>query len=636
MKKIKILIILLMIIIIPFNVSAKNRDIVISFFAKGGKVASGNVELQDDAVFLKDKAVADVKYSYSDKINYLNSLDKKNKFTLKKGNVAQTKKYEWYAQSWSDYKIVYFSNSTKYKVSDIVKKLGIPDSVITSSGNPLEIAMYANYSKVDTKHEVTIIYKTNTGSLDNPHGSGISEKSGTIYKDDTTKIQTVKYGEKTSSTGLVNYNNDDYVNIKKKGYSTKSGKEWNTKPNGKGKNYSQSKVYKSKDLCDASKKDCTVTLYVNWKKSKSKKILASTDKVSVNVGTSKQMTAETDNGTGVTWKIENSNIANVSNGTIKGLNKGKTKVVITSKDNKKVSKKITVSVLKPDEYIAKSDKRVDNSNKTLKKLGTIDLTSYKNNCVHVPSSSGISSAQGFTIAKGHYIAAKRNKHETEVRLLVISVNASKKYDHKTSVTNTITKSKYLGHANGMTYNSNTNKIYITKTTNGKYKTFTNNEVKKNKPGFSEGTIYRYTNANGVSTIDPGGIAYDPSNNKFYIGSGSSVYVYDSTLTNNILHITKARKDTCQDIAGHNGKILVIRYNKGGPVGGSNLKTTRNAVDIYNASSGNYEGTYIIKTKGELESLAYNPSSSKFAFYVQNVKGMDHDYDCIMEKHMKVS
>ena len=635
MKKIKILVVFLMIIIIPFNVSAKNREIMISFFAKGGKVASGNVEVHDDAVFLKEVAVADVVYNYSDTINYLNSLDKKTTFTLKKGKVAQTKKYEWYAQSWSDYKKVYFSNSTKYKVSDIVKKLGIPDSVIKNSGNKLEIVMYANYSKVETKHEVNIIYKTNTGSLNNPHGSGISEKTGTIYKDDTTKIQTVKYGEKTSSSGLVNYNNDEYVNIKKKGYSTKSGKEWNTKPNGKGKSYSQSKVYKAKDLCDASKKDCTVTLYVNWQKSKSKKIITSTDQVSVNTGTSKQMTADTDNGTGVTWKIENSNIANVSNGTIKGLNKGKTKVVITSKDNSKVSKKVTVNVLKPDKYLAKADKYVDNSNKQLKSLGTIDLTSYKNNCVHVPSSSGVTSAQGFTVAKGHYLAAKRNKSESEARIMVISVNASKKYDHKTSVANTIKKSNYFGHANGMTYNTKTDKIYVTKTSNGSYKTFTHSEAKKNKPDFTDGTIYRYTNAKGVSSIDPGGIAFDSTNNKFYIGSGSSVYVYDSTLTNNILHIKKARTDTCQDIAGHNGKVLVIRYNKNGTSGGSNLKKTRNAVDIYNASNGNYEGTYIIKTKGELESLAYNPNSSKFAFYVQNVKGMDHDYDCIMEKSMKV-
>ena len=636
MKKINLVIVLLMIVIIPLNVSAKNRDIIISFYAKGGKVASGNVEIIDDAILLKDEAVGDVIYKYSDTINFLNSLDKKNKFTLKKGKVAQTKKYEWYAQSWNDYKKVYFSNSTKYKVSDLVKKLGIPNSVITSSGNNLEIAMYANYSKVETKHEVTIIYKTNTGSLNNPHGSGISEKSGTIYKDETTKIQTVKYGDKTTSSGLVNYNNDEYVNIKKKGYLANSGKEWNTKPNGKGKNYSQSKVYKSKDLCDASKKDCTVTLYVNWKKSKSKKIIPSTDQVSLNVGTSKTMTADTDNYTGVTWKIENSNIATVSNGTIKGLNKGKTKVVIKAKDNSKVSKKVTVNVLKPDIYIAKADKHVDNSNKALKNLGTIDLTSYKNNCVHVPSSNGVTSAQGFTVAKGLFLAAKRNKNETEARIMVISVNASKKYDHKTSVVNTIKKSNYFGHANGMTYNAKTDKIYVTKTSNGSYKTFTHSEAKKNKPDFTDGTIYRYTNAKGVSSVDPGGIAYDSSNDKFYIGSGNSVYVYDSTLTNNILHITKARRDISQDIAGHNGKVLVIRYNKGGTVGGSNLKKTRNAVDIYNASNGNYEGSYIIKTKGELESLAYNPHSSKFAFYVQNVKGSGHDYDCIMEKSMKVS
>lgn len=632
----KLVVIVLMIIIIPFNVSAKNRDIVISFFAKEGKVASGNVEIIDDSIFLKEGVVGDVTYKYNDTINYLNSLDKSNRFTLKKGKVEQIKNYEWYSQSWSNYKKVYFSNSTKYKVSDIVKKLGISSSILKESTNPLEINMYANYTKVKTKHEVNIVYKTNTGKLNNPHGSEISEKSGTIYKDNTKKIQSVKYGEKTSSAGLVNYNNDEFVNIKKSGYSTKRGKEWNTKPNGKGKTYSQSKVYKAKDLCDASKKDCTVTLYVNWKKTKSKKIKTSTNQVSVNVGTSKQITAETDNGTGVTWKVENSNIANVSNGKIKGLNQGKTKVVIKSKDNSKVSKKVTVNVLKPDTYIAKSDKKVSNSNKELKKLGTIDLSNYKNNCVHVPGGGGVSSAQGFTIAKNYYIAAKINKKETESRLWIISTNVSKKYDYKQKATNIIKESNYLGHTNGMTYNPKTKKIYVTKTTNGNYKTFTYGEIKKKKPNFSEGIIYRYTNDKGVSSIDPGGIAYDSSNNKFYIGSGNNVYVYDSTLTNNELHITKVRRDTCQDIGGYKGKILVIRYNAGGPIEGSDLKNIRNAVDIYNASNGNYEGSYVIKTQGEVESLAYNTNSSKFAFYVQNVKGSGRDYDCIMEKAMKVS
>ena len=50
------------------------------------------------------------------------------------------------------------------------------------------------------------------------------------------------------------------------GYTAKKGAEWNTKPNGSGKSYSQKQVYKSSDLCDASEKDCTVTLYVNWER----------------------------------------------------------------------------------------------------------------------------------------------------------------------------------------------------------------------------------------------------------------------------------------------------------------------------------------------------------------------------------
>ena len=635
MKKILSLFIFLMITLIPFNVNAKSRDIIISFFANGGTVSSGNVEVISDSIFIKDETVADVTYKYTDTINYLNSLDKKTQFTLKKGSTNQTKNYEWYSVSWKDYKNVYFSNSTKYKVSDIIKKLDIPESSLNNSEVPLEIFMHANYSSVNTKHVVSIIYKTNTGSLNNPHGTGIKEKSGTIYKEEETKIQKVKYGEATSDAGLVNYNNDTYVNIKKPGYSAASGKEWNTKPDGTGKSYSQSKVYKAKDLCDASKSDCTVTLYVNWKKTKSKKITVSESNITVSAGSSKTINANTDNNTGVTWSVDNSNIASVSNGTIKGLNKGTTKVTIRAKDNDNIAKKITVKVTKPSKAVAKSDNYVDNSNKSLKSLGTIDLSSYKSNCVHVPSDGKNSSAQGFTVANNYYVAAKRNQDDTSGSIIVMSVNASKKYNDKTKVINTIKKNNYFGHANGMTYNSKTKKLYITKTTNGKYKTFNYSELKDNNVKMSEGIMYRYTVEDGVISINPGALAYDSSNNKMYVASGWHIYVYDSTITNSELHIKKVRRDTGQDIEGYKGKILVIRYNADGKSGGSDLKTTRNAIDIYNATNGNYEGSYIIKTKGEIESLSYNQNSSRFAFYVQNVTG-NSDYDCIQEASMKIN
>ncbi len=74
------------------------------------------------------------------------------------------------------------------------------------------------------------------------------------------------YNEKFSNTGLIDYNNADYINILKSGYSAVYKSEWNTKADGTGKSFNQYTVYKASDFCDASKKDCTVTLYLNWKK----------------------------------------------------------------------------------------------------------------------------------------------------------------------------------------------------------------------------------------------------------------------------------------------------------------------------------------------------------------------------------
>ena len=291
----------------------------------------------------------------------------------------------------------------------------------------------------------------------------------------------------------------------------------------------------------------------------------------------------------------------------------------------------------------KDNNNTDNKNSTkisLKKLGKIDLSSYKNNCVKSPTlyldnNHKVSSAQGFTVAGKYYIAAKRNKDESTAVINVIKIKSSDKYDSSPKVVDKIKKNNYFGHANGITYNDKTGSIVIAMVDKTSYKSFDYKDIGK-KTHLKEGNIYK---ADGKTKLNPSAIAYDKSNNKYYLGKGKNLYVYNSNLSKLELHIKKVRKcgkeHNCkktQDIAAYKGLIIDIRYNGKGKAGGSSLSKTRNAIDIYRAKDGKYLGTYIVDTEGELESLAYNPSTKKFAFYVQNVG--PKNIDCIQEKSIK--
>ena len=65
---------------------------------------------------------------------------------------------------------------------------------------------------------------------------------------------------------MVNYDNENYINISKRGYSVPTGSEWKCLSGctTSGKIFSQVGVYSASDFCDASTADCTVTLGVNW------------------------------------------------------------------------------------------------------------------------------------------------------------------------------------------------------------------------------------------------------------------------------------------------------------------------------------------------------------------------------------
>ena len=141
----------------------------------------------------------------------------------------------------------YYSNNTNIKIGT---------KLIDSLKRKTTEGLFVN-------SKVTIKYNANGGVLHKHHGNSYSIKKGFIYKDGKLDFHKI---ENSKRDDLYNYNNIFVINLKKDGYYIKPGEEWNTKRDGSGKSYSQSDVYNSKEFCDASKKDCTVTLYANWKK----------------------------------------------------------------------------------------------------------------------------------------------------------------------------------------------------------------------------------------------------------------------------------------------------------------------------------------------------------------------------------
>ena len=141
------------------------------------------------------------------------------------------------------------------------------------------ISSSATYYPITKAYIVTIKFSTNNGSLTSPtvsstgntykwrENNGIIERTnanGSTYSDSFFKIN---YNGSTASDGLPNYNYSKYLKITKTGYSVVSKEEWKCKSGctTSGKTYDQSVAYKASDFCDATSKDCTVVLGVNWK-----------------------------------------------------------------------------------------------------------------------------------------------------------------------------------------------------------------------------------------------------------------------------------------------------------------------------------------------------------------------------------
>ena len=267
-----------------------------------------------------------------------NKISKGKSTTLKVTYKPSNAKKETITWSSSNKKIASVNSSGK--VTGISKGT-VTITAKTSSGKSatFKVAIVDN-----VVHKVKISFHMNGGKfIVSPSASLSSSGNSVVWKKNNFKfVQEILYGEKTGSSGLPNYNNFNCINVVKDGYVAKEGAEWNTKTDGSGKSYSDKKVYKASDFCDAKDKDCSVTLYVNWTKDASSNLKLDKEVVNISKGNSVQVVAN--KKTTLVWSVLDPKIAKVNNGKITGLSEGTTIVYVKEKENSHNLKKVYVNV----------------------------------------------------------------------------------------------------------------------------------------------------------------------------------------------------------------------------------------------------------------------------------------------------
>lgn len=138
----------------------------------------------------------------------------------------------------------------------------------------------------------------------------------------------------------------------------------------------------------------------------------------------------------------------------------------------------------------------------------------------------------------------------------------------------------LGHCNGTTYNPNTGKIYTVHAHKG---VNSRTCVTLSSSSLSKSTSFTLPRVTS-------GIAYDETNNKYYLTKGNEIYVTDSDFNVEKFIWKKIRYNHAQDCGAYNGVVLVCTW-----VNGNN-----SYIDCYRASDGKYLGGYHIPI-GEIES-----------------------------------
>lgn len=138
----------------------------------------------------------------------------------------------------------------------------------------------------------------------------------------------------------------------------------------------------------------------------------------------------------------------------------------------------------------------------------------------------------------------------------------------------------MGHANGSTYNPNTDRIYTVKT----HRQVRSAECSAYDP--KTGACEKVFQLPKVTS----GIAYDETNNKFLLSKGNEIYVCDDEFNVEKFIWKRIRYNHAQDIGAYNGVAMVCTW-----VGGNT-----SYIDLYRIKDGAYLGSYDVSI-GEIES-----------------------------------
>ena len=167
----------------------------------------------------------------------------------------------------------------------------------------------------------------------------------------------------------------------------------------------------------------------------------------------------------------------------------------------------------------------------------------------------------------------------------------------------------MGHANGSTYCPVTDKIYTVKT----HKMIWSPSCTTYKVGDG------YSKEDFNLPKNTSGIAYDKTENKFFLSKGNELYVTDSNFKVEKFHWKKIRYNHAQDIGAYDGVLLVCTWVSG----------DESYIDMYRSSDGAYIGGYDVPI-GEIESCFVEEDTEKLEKRLVILMNNDKKYgDCIL-------
>ena len=158
----------------------------------------------------------------------------------------------------------------------------------------------------------------------------------------------------------------------------------------------------------------------------------------------------------------------------------------------------------------------------------------------------------------------------------------------------------MGHANGATYNPNTNKFYVVKT---------HKSIRTASCSTYNGTTKKSAGIFSLPRVTSG-IAYDESNDKYYLSKGNEIYVCTSDFKVEKFIHKFIRYNHDQDIGAYNGVVFVCTWVSG----------NTSFIDLYRASDGAYLGSYDVSI-GEIESCIVDDG---YLVILMNTVGSSND------------